>query len=65
MGVGPRATLLARRFRGKAEVNQLTTPVESVENDPKRTVQPEIGSQRLYSTKKGWLGSSSVVPLGP
>jgi hypothetical protein len=30
---------LVRRFRGKADFNQPTTLVESVENDPKRTRQ--------------------------
>ena len=41
MGVGPSATLLARpRFGAhgvEADINLPTTPVESVENDPKRT----------------------------
>jgi hypothetical protein len=34
-----RGLALVRRFRGKADFNQPTTLVESVENDPKRTRQ--------------------------
>ena len=56
MGVGPSATLLARprfgRFHGKADVNQPTTLVECVENDPKRTL---VGPcDRLVNFMIGW-----------